>query len=87
MLGYSLDGNPIPDSSVSFESSDYNSNTYSFGFDYNLNKKSSIGFGYLYSQKNDRSTKNTNEDGTSYIDGTISNVKAHLVSLAYRRAF
>ena len=87
MLGYSIDGNPIPDNSVSFESSDHNSNTYSFGFDYNLNKKSSIGFGYLYSQKNDRSTKNTNEDGTSYIDGTISNVKAHLVSLAYRRTF
>jgi len=87
MIGYSDDGNPIPDSSVSFESPDYNSNTYSFGFDYDLDTKSSIGFGYLYSQKNDRTVKNTNPDGTTYIDGTISDAKAHLISFAYRTAF
>jgi len=87
MVGYSHDGNPIPESSVSFESPDYNSNTYSFGFDYNLDTQSSVGFGYLYSVKDDRAVKNTNADGTTYIDGTISDAKAHLISFAYRRAF
>jgi len=87
MVGYSDDGNPIPDSAVSFESPDYNSNTYSFGFDYTLNEKSSIGFGYLYSSKKDRTVKNTNSDGSTYIDGTISDAKAHLISLAYRTSF
>jgi long-chain fatty acid transport protein len=87
MAGYSKDGNAIPDKAVSFESPDYNSNTYSVGFDYNLNKKSSFGFGYLYSKKDDRTVSNTNPDGTPYLDGTISGAKAHLVSFAYRTTF
>ena len=87
MVGYSDDGNPIPESSVSFESPDYNSNTYSFGFDYSLDEESSVGFGYLYSVKDDRTVKNTSSDGTTYIDGKISDAKAHLISFAYRTAF
>ncbi len=88
MLGYSIDGNAIPESSVSFESPDYNSNTYSAGFDYQLTKDSSFGFGYLYSKKDDRTVTNYLSDGTTkYIDGTLSNAKAHIISLAYRVDF
>lgn len=87
MVGYSIDGNAIPENAVSFESPDYNSNTYSFGFDYALSDSSSFGFGYLYSSKDDREVTNTNPDGTTYIDGTLSDAKAHLVSLAYRVDF
>jgi long-subunit fatty acid transport protein len=87
MVGYSKDGNAIPDKAVSFESPDYNSNTYSAGFDYELDKQSSFGFGYLYSKKDDRTTSNTNPDGTPYINGTISGVTAHLISVAYRSSF
>jgi long-chain fatty acid transport protein len=86
MVGYSDDGSPIPESSVSFESPDYNSNTYSLGLDYNINEKSSLGFGYLYSVKDNRKVTNTSDDLT-YLDGELSNMKAHLISVAYRKTF
>jgi len=87
MLGFSKDGNPIPEKSVSFESPDYNSQTISFGFDYILDDKHSIGFGYLYSEKDDRSVSNLNPDGTTYIDGILQDAKAHLISVSYRKTF
>jgi len=87
MLGYSKDGNAIPEKSVSFESPDYSSNTYSFGFDYDLNNKTSLGFGYLLSKKDDRKISNTNADGTTYINGELTDSQAHLLSLAYRKVF
>jgi len=87
MFGASKDGNPIPEKSVSFESPDNTSQTISTGFDYNLNEKSSFGFGYLYSKKDDREVKNYNADGTVYIDGKIEGSSAHLVSFSYRKAF
>lgn len=87
MAGFSKDGHPIPEKALSFESPDYNSNTISFGADYNLDESSSLGFGYLYSQKDDRTATNTNPDGTKYLDGKISDVKAHLLSVAYRMNF
>ncbi|MEA3354282.1 MAG: outer membrane protein transport protein [Campylobacterota bacterium] len=87
MIGFSKDGNPIPDKAVSFESPDYNSNTYSAGFDYNLDDKSSFGFAYLFSKKKDRSVTNYLSDGTTYIDGTLTNSEAHLLTLSYRVDF
>lgn len=87
MFGYSDDGNPIPDHAVSFESPDYNSNTYSFGFDYSLNKSSTFGFGYLYSEKDDRTVTNQSYDGSTYLDGTLSNAKVHIITLGYRVDF
>jgi len=87
MLGFSKDGNPIPDKSVSFESPDYNSQTISFGFDYILDDKHSIGFGYLYSEKDDRLVSNVNPDGITYIDGKLEDAKAHLISVSYRKTF
>ena len=87
MFGVSKDGNPIPQKAVSFESPDYNSNTISAGFDYKVSNKSSFGFGYLFSKKDDRKVSNTNADGTPYLNGELTNAKAHLVSLAYRIDF
>lgn len=87
MLGFSKDGNPIPDESVSFESPDYNSHTYSAGFDYKLSDSSSFGFGYLYSEKKDRTITNSLADGTTYLNGTLSDAKAHISSISYRMDF
>ncbi len=87
MVGFSKDGNPIPDEAVSFESPDNTSKTYSLGFDYKLDEKSSFGFGYLNSTKDDRTVTNTTSTGETYIDGTFSNATAHLISFAYRTNF
>ena len=88
MFGFSADGNPINEEVFSFESPDYNSNTYSFGFDYKLDKDSSFGMGYLLSEKTDRTVSNTDATtGGEYIDGTFTNAKAHLLSFGYRMGF
>jgi len=87
MFALSRDGNPVPQKSVSFESPDNTSKTISTGFDYKINDSSSVGFGYLFSKKDDRKVSNKNPDGTTYINGELTNAKAHLISFAYRKDF
>jgi long-chain fatty acid transport protein len=81
MFGCAIDENPAPTKNIGFELPDSDAKLYSFGLDYKLDNKSSIGFGYLLDIKKKRTVNN------SKINGTFTNVKAHLVSFAYRMSF
>lgn len=79
MAGYAIDETPIPNNKLGFDLPDSDATIYSVGMNYKLDKSSNIGFGYLYSTKEDRTS--------SELGGTISDASAHLFSMNYDYSF
>lgn len=80
MAGVGIDGNPVPDSSVSFDLPDSDAWYISCGFRYKMDEKLSFGAAYLYADKEDRTVQN------STLNGEFSGASSHLfaMSVAYR---
>lgn len=81
MGGVGIDGNPIPDATLSFDLPDSDAWFFSLGFRYNMNDKLSIGAAYLYADKDDRTIQN------STINGKFSGASSHLVALSFSYIF
>lgn len=80
MLGFAIDKNPVPDSTLGFDLPDSDARIYSLGMRYRLQESLEVGAAYLLSDKKRRTVSN----GT--VDGTFDNAAAHLfnVGLQYR---
>ncbi len=76
MGGIGIDGNPIPDSSLSFDLPDSDAWFLSGGFRYNMNEKLNFGAAYLYASKDDRTVQN------STLNGEFSGASSHLLALS-----
>lgn len=78
MGGAGIDGNPIPDSTLSFDLPDSDAWFVSFGFRYKIDSLS-FGAAYLYAKKEDRTVVN------STLNGEFTDSASHLlaVSVAY----
>ena len=76
MFGGGIDGNPVPDASLSFDVPDSDAWFGSLGFRYNYNEKWAFGAAYLYASKEDRSVVN------STLNGEFSDSSSHLLSLS-----
>lgn len=72
MAGFAIDKTPIPDDTVGFELPDSNAKVYSCGVSYKITNKTTLGFSYLYSDREDRTVSN------SVVNGTLSGSDAHL---------
>ena len=79
MAGFGLDGNPIPDETLSFDLPDSDAWFGSFGFRYGLTSQWSFGAAYLYAKKDDRTVVNRT------LNGEFSDISSHLlvISAAY----
>jgi long-chain fatty acid transport protein len=79
MFGGGIDGNPIPDRTLTFDLPDSDAWFASLGFRYKHNEKLSYGAAYLYADKDSRSVTNDT------VDGDFSGASTHLVasSLTY----
>ncbi len=82
MVGGGIDGNPVPDSTISFDLPDSDAWFASLGFRYKHSEKLSYGAAYLYADKDDR----TAADDTGAVSGTFSGASTHLItgSFTYR---
>lgn len=76
MAGVGIDGNPIPDSSLSFDLPDSNAWFISFGGRYDINDKLSVGAAYLYADKKDRTVQNKT------LNGEFSGQCSHLFAVS-----
>ena len=76
MGGVGIDGNPIPDSSLSFDLPDSDAWFFSFGARYDVDEKLSMGAAYLYASKEDRTVQN------SSVNGEFSGAASHLFALS-----
>ena len=76
MAGFGIDGNPIPDASLSFDLPDSDAWFLSFGFRYNWLEQWSFGAAYLYARKEDRTVRN------STLNGEFSGAASHLLALS-----
>jgi len=81
MAGFSIDKSPAPDSTLSFELPDSDSKLYSAGFEYKINDDMSIGFAYVFTDKEKRKVNNANAVGE------FSNGSAHLATMAFKYRF
>ena len=81
MAGVGIDGNPIPDSSLSFDLPDSDAWFFSFGMRYTLNEQWSFGGAYLYADKEDRTVVN------STLNGEFSGASSHLLALSASYTF
>ena len=79
MAAFGIDGNPVPDSTLTFDLPDSDAWFASLGFRYQHNEKLSYGAAYLYADKESRSVTNNT------VDGTFTGASTHLVasSLTY----
>ncbi len=75
MMGFAIDENPIPDSSLGYDLPDSDAKLYSCGLRYQANKNFEVGIAYLYDDKESRNVSN------SMANGTFSNTAAHLLSV------
>lgn len=82
MAGGGIDGNPIPDSTLSFDLPDSDAWFASLGFRYKHSEKISYGGAYLYADKEDRTE--TNALG---VDGTFSGGATHLLAFSFTYLF
>ena len=80
MAGGGIDGNPIPDESLSFDLPDSDAWYASIGLRYKWREQWSFGAAYLHARKEDRTVRN------STLDGEFSGAASHCLSLsaAYR---
>lgn len=76
MAGAGIDGNPIPDRSLSFDLPDSDAWFISLGCRYTYDEKWSFGAAYLYARKEDRTVVN------STLNGEFSGAASHLLSLS-----
>lgn len=76
MAGFGIDGNPVPDSSLSFDLPDSDAWFISFGARYDIDEKLSIGAAYLYADKEDRTVVNRT------INGEFSGSSSHLFAMS-----
>jgi long-chain fatty acid transport protein len=81
MAGIGIDGNPVPDATLSFDLPDSDAWFLSFGFRYNLNEKFNFGAAYLYAKKEDRTVQN------STLNGEFSGASSHLFALSAAYVF
>lgn len=81
MAGFAIDKNPAPDSTLGFELPDSDAKLYSVGFEYQLDKKMSMGVAYLYDDKETRVVNN----GT--VNGVFTDSSAHLVTASLKYKF
>jgi len=83
MAGGGIDGNPIPDSTLSFDLPDSDAWFGSLGFRYRHSEKLSYGAAYLYADKDDRTVM----DASGAIDGTFSGAATHLLAFSLTYLF
>ncbi|MFZ5798065.1 MAG: aromatic hydrocarbon degradation protein [Desulfobulbus sp.] len=76
MAGAGIDGNPIPDRSLSFDLPDSDAWFASLGFRYAYDAQWSFGAAYLYARKEDRTVVN------SSVNGEFSGAASHLLTLS-----
>lgn len=76
MAGVGIDGNPIPDASLSFDLPDSDAWFASLGCRYNYDERWSFGAAYLYAHKEDRTVVN------STLNGEFSGAASHLLALS-----
>lgn len=81
MAGGGIDGNPIPEATLSFDLPDSDAWFFSFGLRYNLNEQWSFGGAYLYADKEDRTVVN------STINGEFSGASSHLFAMSASYTF
>lgn len=79
MAGFAYDKSPVPNDKVSFELPDSDAYIFSFGVQYAIDEAQTIGFGYLFDKKKDRSVVNA-EGG---VNGKFSNIAAHVLTIGY----
>jgi len=83
MVGFAIEGNPIPDSTLGYELPDSDGTAYSFGFKYKLKDRLNVGAAYLFEDKD----KRTVDQGASGIQGTFSDGGAHLFNIGVNYRF
>ena len=76
MAGAGIDGNPIPDASLSFDLPDADSWFASLGVRYTPSESWSVGASYLYAQRDDRTIVNRT------LNGEFSGAVSHLLTLS-----
>ena len=76
MAGAGIDGNPIPDASLSFDLPDSDAFFISLGCRYKYDERWSFGAAYLYARKEDRTVVN------STLNGEFSGAASHLLALS-----
>ncbi|MHB8810550.1 MAG: OmpP1/FadL family transporter [Desulfobulbaceae bacterium] len=76
LAGAGVDGNPIPDASLSFDLPDSDAWFASFGGRYKYDAQWSFGAAYLYARKEDRTVVN------STLNGEFSGAASHLLTLS-----
>jgi len=76
MAGCGIDGNPIPDSTLSFDLPDSNAWFASFGGKYKYSEQFSFAAAYLYSHKKDRAVIN------NVLNGKFSGGGSHLIVIS-----
>jgi long-chain fatty acid transport protein len=81
MAGIGIDGNPVPDSNISFDLPDSDAWFVSCGFRYKMNEKLSLGAAYLYASKEDRTVQ------TSTLNGEFSGASSHLLAMSVSYLF
>ncbi len=80
MGGFGLDGNPVPDETLSFDLPDSDAWFISCGFRYKM-EQLSFGAAYLYARKDDRTVVN------SKINGEFTDSASHLLSVSVAYLF
>ncbi|MBW2466387.1 MAG: outer membrane protein transport protein [Deltaproteobacteria bacterium] len=83
MAGGGLYGNPVPDSTISFDLPDSDSWFASLGFRYQHNKKMSYGAACLHAEKEDR----TAVDAAGVINGRFSGAASNLLAFSISYLF
>lgn len=81
MAGFGIDGNPIPDETLSFDLPDSDAWFGSFGFRYSYTSNWSFGAAYLYADKDDRTVINRT------INGEFSDISSHLLVMSAAYTF
>ena len=81
MAGGGIDGNPIPEATLSFDLPDSDAWFFSLGARYNLDEKWSFGGAYLYADKEDRTVVN------SSLNGEFSGASSHLFAISASYVF
>jgi long-chain fatty acid transport protein len=85
MAGFTIDKTPAPKKYLAFELPDADSKNYAAGFEYKLNEDMSIGAAYLFSDKEEREIRNSNEYGVG--GGKFTDGGAHLINAAFNYRF
>ena len=81
MVGGGIDGNPVPDKTLSFDLPDSDAWFGSCGFRYSHNDRLTYGAAYLYADKEDRSATNDT------VDGEFSGASSHLLNFSLEYLF